>query len=67
MLSNLILAASLLGAAGRSDGAVIVVDATRVEGRIDPRLYGQFLEFMFEGVKGGLAAELVRNRGFEQP
>jgi alpha-N-arabinofuranosidase len=67
VLSNLILAASLLGAAGRSDGAVIVVDATRVEGRIDPRLYGQFLEFMFEGVKGGLAAELVRNRGFEQP
>jgi alpha-N-arabinofuranosidase len=43
------------------------VDASTVEGRIDPRLYGQFLEFMYEGIKGGLAAELVRNRGFEEP
>jgi len=45
----------------------VVVDASKVEGRIDPRLYGQFLEFMYEGVKGGLAAELVRDRGFDAP
>ena len=31
-----------------------------VEGRISPLLYGQFLEFMFEGIKGGLHAELMR-------
>jgi alpha-N-arabinofuranosidase len=43
-----------------------VVDAARVEGRIDPRLYGQFVEYMFEGVKGGLSAELLRDRGFEE-
>jgi alpha-N-arabinofuranosidase len=43
-----------------------VVDARQVEGRIDPRLYGQFVEFMFEGVKGGISAELLRNRGFEE-
>ena len=30
-----------------------------------PLLYGQFAEFMFEGIKGGLSAELIRNRGFE--
>jgi alpha-N-arabinofuranosidase len=29
-------------------------------------LYGQFLEFMFEGIKGGLHAELLRNRSFEE-
>jgi alpha-L-arabinofuranosidase len=45
--------------------ADILVDAGRVEGEISPLLYGQFLEFMFEGVKGGVHAELVRDRGFE--
>jgi alpha-N-arabinofuranosidase len=45
----------------------VVVDASKLEGRIDPRLYGQFIEYMYEGVKGGLAAELVRDRGFDQP
>ena len=47
--------------------ARIEIDAGRVEGRIDPLLYGQFVEFMFEGIKGGLHAELLRNRGFEEP
>ena len=44
----------------------IDIDAGRVEGRISPLLYGQFMEFMFEGVKGGLHAELLRNRSFEE-
>ncbi len=63
---QLILASTLLSAPAPSEEARIVIDAARVEGRIDPRLYGQFVEFMFEGVKGGLSAELVRNRGFEE-
>jgi alpha-N-arabinofuranosidase len=46
--------------------ASIRIDAAKVEGRISPTLYGQFLEFMFEGIKGGLHAELLRNRGFEE-
>ena len=50
-----------------SAAARIVVDAAHVEGRIDPRLYGQFVEYMYEGIKGGLAAELLRDRGFETP
>ena len=43
----------------------IDIDATSAEGRISPLLYGQFIEFMFEGVKYGLHAELLRDRGFE--
>ena len=46
--------------------AAITVDARKVENRISPLLYGQFLEFMFEGIKGGLHAELIRNRSFEE-
>jgi alpha-N-arabinofuranosidase len=46
--------------------ATIAIDARKVEHRINPLLYGQFLEFMFEGMKGGLHAELIRNRSFEE-
>jgi alpha-L-arabinofuranosidase len=54
----------LVGAA--PDEARIVVDAAKVEGRIEERLYGHFIEYMYEGVKGGLSAELLRDRGFEE-
>jgi alpha-N-arabinofuranosidase len=47
--------------------AAVRVDAGRVENRISPTLYGHFVEFMFEGVKFGLHAELLRNRGFDEP
>lgn len=43
----------------------IAIDAAKVEGTISPALYGQFDEIMFEGVKRGLYAELLRDRGFE--
>ena len=66
-LVGLVLTCALPLARAQTDQAHIVVDATRVEGRIDSRLYGQFLEFMYEGIKGGLSAELVKNRGFEEP
>lgn len=62
----LILAIAGPVASAQPDKARIAIDAATVEGRIDPRLYGQFLEFMYEGVKGGLSAELLRNRGFEE-
>jgi alpha-N-arabinofuranosidase len=65
--ATLVAACALAGAAAWAGEARVLVDATKVEGRIDPRLYGQFAEFMYEGVKGGLSAELVRNRGFEEP
>jgi alpha-N-arabinofuranosidase len=46
--------------------ASVTVDASKVENRISPMLYGQFMEFMFEGVKGGVHAELLRDRSFEE-
>src|SRR5206468_669452 len=49
-----------------SQTASITIDARKVENRISPLLYGQFLEFMFEGIKAGLHAELIRNRSFEE-
>src|SRR4029078_7113265 len=56
-----------LGQAQTTQTASITIDARKVENRISPLLYGQFLEFMFEGIKGGLHAELIRNRSFEEP
>ena len=59
-----VLAAQVASVAAQT--ASITVDAGKVENRISPLLYGQFLEFMFEGIKGGLHAELIRNRSFEE-
>jgi alpha-L-arabinofuranosidase len=47
--------------------ATLEIDATKVENTISPALYGQFAEFMYQDIKGGLCAELVRNRGFDEP
>jgi alpha-N-arabinofuranosidase len=46
--------------------ARITIDASRGDGAISPLLFGQFVEFMFEGVKRGLHAELLYDRGFEE-
>src|SRR5918911_209046 len=51
---------------GAAKAASIRVDARRVENRLSPLLYGQFVEFMYEGVKSGLHAELLRDRSFEE-
>lgn len=45
--------------------AAIAIDAEKPAGTISPLLYGQFLEYMFQCIKGGLHAELIRNRSFE--
>src|SRR3954468_13332495 len=63
-LAALTLVASLNGQT--SDHASIAIDASTIENRISPRLYGQFAEFMFENIKFGLHAELLRDRGFEE-
>ena len=36
-----------------SQTASITIDARKVENRISPLLYGQFMEFMFEGIRVG--------------
>jgi hypothetical protein len=52
----------------QSRTAILEVNADKVENFLSPTLYGQFAEFMYEGIKGGLSAELIRDRGFdEQP
>ena len=40
--------------------ATLKIDANKVENTLSPTLYGQFAEFMFEDIKGGLSAELTR-------
>lgn len=69
LLSAIILCALLALPAGAQTGArtaTVRIDARRVENRISPLLYGQFLEFMYEGMKYGVHAELLRDRGFEE-
>lgn len=46
--------------------ASLAINAAKVENTISPTLYGQFAEFMFEDIKGGLYAELIRDRGFNE-
>jgi len=60
----LALVASSSGQA--DDEAAVAIDAAAVENHISPRLYGQFAEFMFQNIKFGLHAELLRDRGFEE-
>ncbi|HXD00872.1 MAG TPA: alpha-L-arabinofuranosidase C-terminal domain-containing protein [Verrucomicrobiae bacterium] len=45
--------------------AVINIDATQKGPQINPRMYGIFLENLNHAVDGGLYAELIENRGFE--
>ncbi len=63
----LMLTAPNWAAGQQAPRASINVDAQKVEGRISPMLYGHFMELMYEDVKGGLYAELLRDRSFEDP
>lgn len=66
VLPVLALALSASPSGQADDEATVAIDAATVENHISPRLYGQFAEFMFESIKFGLHAELLRNRGFEE-
>lgn len=48
-----------------AERAVITIAATNAGPAINPNLYGIFLEEINHGVDGGLYAELIRNRAFE--
>jgi alpha-L-arabinofuranosidase len=45
--------------------ATITIDTAKTGPEINPHMYGIFLEEINHGVDGGLYAELVRNRAFE--
>ena len=64
----LLLGTFIRPAGAQNATATLEIDANKIEDVIAPTLYGQFAEFMFEDIKGGLHAELLRDRGFdEQP
>ncbi|MES2646173.1 MAG: alpha-L-arabinofuranosidase C-terminal domain-containing protein [Bacteroidota bacterium] len=46
--------------------AVIKIDATKQGARISPTLHGIFFEEISHAGEGGLYAELIQNRGFEE-
>lgn len=57
--------APLTASAAGPGVAVLLIDTDRVEGTIDERIYGQFLEHINHSVVDGLYAEQVRGQGFE--
>ena len=61
---SVLLSLLLIGSAWAGT-ATIAVDANKPGPKINPRLYGIFLEEINHGVDGGLYAELIRNRAFE--
>ena len=68
-LRFLVLAGGLVAAFGgdsiAAPEAQVTIDATEDGPRVNPRMYGIFLEEINHAVDGGLYAELIRNRGFE--
>jgi alpha-N-arabinofuranosidase len=60
------LGPSITRAQNQPQRASITIDPASTVGKINPLLYGQFIEHMYEGVKFGLYAELLRNRSFEE-
>src|SRR5690348_5650909 len=64
-LGAIVLLSLLTGATLSASHAVISIDTSRPGPTINPQLYGIFLEEINHGVDGGLYAELIRNRAFE--
>jgi hypothetical protein len=59
----------LLGATcagGQNPQATIQVDPSAITGKISPYFFGQFIEHEHNTIQGGLWAELLRDRKFEQ-
>jgi len=52
--------------AQETHSARVTVDLQTVQNPLNPLLYGQFLEFMYQGIKEGVHAELIRDRSFEE-
>lgn len=67
IMQRVLIASILVSLAGSVDAgtATLAIDAAKPGPDINPRMYGIFLEEINHGVDGGLYAELIRNRGFE--
>src|SRR6476469_4826154 len=46
--------------------ATIIIDASKKEAPVSPTLHGIFFEEISHAGEGGLYAELIQNRGFEE-
>src|SRR6266478_7680356 len=55
----------LLAGTALAGTATVNIDLGKPGPQLNPRMYGIFLEEINFGVDGGLYAELLRNRGFE--
>ncbi|MEI6949030.1 alpha-L-arabinofuranosidase C-terminal domain-containing protein [Paraflavisolibacter sp. H34] len=53
-------------AAHSQQQATITIDAGQLGARVEPSLHGIFFEEISHGGEGGLYAELIQNRGFEE-
>jgi alpha-L-arabinofuranosidase len=56
----------LVTASAFSQQATISIDAARLGAKVEPTLHGIFFEEISHGGEGGLYAELIQNRGFEE-
>jgi alpha-N-arabinofuranosidase len=63
----LLFAATLLSTAGAmaQEGATLTIDLAQVKAKVSPQLYGLMTEEINYSYDGGLYAELVRNRTFQ--
>ena len=64
-ISSLILAAICFAGIATADTATLTVNVAQPGAQISPMLYGIFFEEINHAGDGGLCAELVRNRSFE--
>lgn len=62
---HLLFSALLMGAGSASAQVTVDLDAARLGPQVSPMLYGIFYEDINHAADGGLYAELVRNRSFE--
>ncbi len=66
LLPLLLLTASAALAQKATETATVTIDASRVENHVSPRMVASFVEMMAEDVKGGMTAEMVHDRSFEE-
>ena len=64
-MKNLIPLLLLTATAALAQDATIVIDASHVENHVSPRMVASFVEMMAEDVKGGMTAEMIHDRSFE--
>jgi len=55
----------LVPSAACAADVTVTIDADKVVGRVDEKIYGHFLEHIYHSCNGGLWGEMIWNRSFE--